>query len=125
MQEFIDQIKDLQHDLEDASYERDLIFQRALEQGTQMADVMARRKAKKKAAESMFSAKDDGKDTIGEVAKKLEPGLFSGITEAFAEYGRSILAPQPRKRGAEKSDYMKNLLEKVELEKMEKQKKGG
>lgn len=120
MQEFIDQIKTLQHDLEDASYERDLIFQRALEHGTQMADVLARRKAKKKASESLFSAKDDGKDTITEVAKKIEPGMFGGITEAFAEYSRSLLAPQGRKRGAEKSDYMKSLLDKVEIEKAEK-----
>ena len=54
------------------------------------------------------------------MAKKIEPGMFGGITEAFAEYSRSLLAPQGRKRGAEKSDYMKSLLDKVELEKAEK-----
>ena len=117
MQTFIDQIKELQENLEDASYERDLIFQRALEQGTQMADVLARRKAKKKAMESIFSAQDDGKDTIVEVGKKLEPSFFGGITEALVDYKRQLLAPQARKRGAEKSDYMKGLLDKIEVDK--------
>merc|ERR1711916_188879 len=117
MQEFIDKIASLQHELEEASYERDLIFKRALEQGTQMQDVLARRKAKKKAAESLFSAKDDGKDTIVEVAKKVDAGFLSGISSAMAEYKKGLLAPQSRRRGAEKSDYIKDLISKVEADK--------
>jgi hypothetical protein len=42
MSGFIDQIKTLQFDLEDANYERDLLFQKSLEQGLQMQDVIAR-----------------------------------------------------------------------------------
>ncbi len=120
MQEFIEKISSLQHELEDTSYERDLIFKRALEQGTQMADVLARRKAKKKATESLFSAKDDGKDSITEVAKKVDAGFLSGISSAMAEYKKSLLAPQSRRRGAEKSDYIKELIHKVEADKEKK-----
>ena len=108
---FIEQIKTLQFELEDTKYERDVIFQRALESGTAMADVLKRRKEKKKLMGQMFNAEEDQKDTIQEVSRKLKPSFWSGITQAVSEYKTSLLAPAQRKRGAAKSAYMKQLLD--------------
>jgi hypothetical protein len=108
---FIEQLKTLQYELEDTKYERDVVFQRALEQGTAMADILKRRKERKKQVGEMFNAEDNGKDTITEVSKKNKPSLWAGITATISEYRQSLLAPQPRKRNAQKSDYIKTLLE--------------
>ena len=108
---FIQQMKDLQFELEDTKYERDVIFQRALEQGTAMADVLKRRKERKKQFGQMFQAVDDNKDTIQEVSKRLQPSFWGGITQTISDYKTSLLAPQGRKRGDAKSNYIKTLLE--------------
>lgn len=118
MDGFLNQIKTLQFDLEDANYERDLMFQKSLEQGLQMQDVIARRnhKKKKKNNQDMFSAKDDGKDTINEVAKDIKPSFWGGVSSMLAEYRTAILAPAPRRRGAQRSDYIAKLLEETKEE---------
>jgi len=110
---FIEQLKVLQFELEDTKYERDVIFQRALEQGTAMGDVLKRRKEKKKQLGSIFNATDDQTDTIQEVSKRMQPSFWGGITAAMSEYKMSLLAPSNRKRGNQKSDYMKGLLEQA------------
>jgi hypothetical protein len=107
---FIGDMKALQEELEETKYERDIIFQRALEQGTQMSDILARRKAKKKNLNQLLQVEDDGKDSIIEVSKKVVPSWWNGITEAASEYKQSLLAPQGRKRGAAKSEYIAYLL---------------
>jgi hypothetical protein len=71
---------------------------------------------KKKNNQDMFSAKDDGKDTINEVAKEIKPSFWGGVTTMLAEYRTAMLAPAPRRRGAERSDYIAKLLEETKEE---------
>ena len=108
---FIEQIKEIQNELEATKYERDIIFQRALEQGTAMADVIKRRKDRKKQMGQLLNSESEEKDTIQEVSKANQASFFGGITAAIADYRQSLLTPAPRKRNAQKSEYMKTLLD--------------
>jgi len=110
---FVEQLKELQFELEDTKYERDVVFQRALEQGTAIGDLLKRRKEKKKLLGAMFSATDEQTDTIQEVSKRVQQSFWGGITAAMSEYKMSLLAPTSRKRGNQKSEYMKRLLEQA------------
>lgn len=104
--EHIEKIKTLQFDIEAIAYERDTIVQRALETGTNIGDILAKRKKKNP---NRFAKDADTTNVIAEVAKKTRPG-YKLFSSSFAEYRQNLLNPKPRARGQEKAAFISKLL---------------
>jgi len=106
-EEHVKKIEQLQLDVEAIAYERDSILQKALEQGTNLTEILAKRKKKKKAdADGNVEAM---KDSIQEVIAKTNKSIF----ESFKEYRLGLLTPNGRKRGGERSAFIANLIAEV------------
>lgn len=103
--EHVETIKKLQFDLEAIAYERDTIIERALKEGTNIGDIMAKRKKKA----NRFAQETNVVDVVAEVAKKTKPG-YKLFSTTFAEYRQNLLFPKPRQRGAQKAEFINKLL---------------
>ena len=109
--EHVEKIKQLQFDVEAIAYERDTIVARALEAGTPIGDILAKRKKKA----NRFQQEGEIRNVVDEVRKVTKPGyrLFSS---SFAEYRQSLLQPKPRVRGGEKAAFIGGLITSVQTD---------
>lgn len=118
-EELIKQVEKLQYDLESACYERDTVIFDALNGGGKLGEILAKRNAKKKATKSvnmLDSLQSQGDVVLQAQVKNAEPPGF--FTKLFygdkREYRGDMLNPDDRRRGAEKTEYIKSLIDDVE-----------
>jgi hypothetical protein len=121
-EELIKQVEKLQYDLEAACYERDTVIFDALNGGGKLGEILAKRNAKKKATKSvnvLDSLQSQGDVVLQAQVKNMEPpGFFSKLFYGDKrEYRGDMLNPDDRRRGADKTEYIKSLIDEVEKKK--------
>jgi hypothetical protein len=110
-EEAIKKIEELQFKLEEASFERDSILQDNLKNGNingAVANVLNKR-AKKTFDQDHSAAAQ--KNVIAEVQKANKPGPMAWLLGDKTDYKNMLLNPNPRARGAQRSEFMKKLID--------------
>ena len=118
--EYVKKIDQLQHELEEASFERDSIMQDAMKAGFMGPSVTSALDKKKRRKKKMDDVEASSTDVVGDAIKNNKPGPFDWLTGSMTEYRDKLLKPQERERGAAKSDYIGALLEDISKERAKK-----
>ena len=117
--EYVKKIDELQHELEEASFERDSIMQDAMKAGFMGPSVTNALNNKKKRAKKIDEIEASSTDVVGDAIKNNKPGSLDWLTGRMTEYRDKLLKPQ-RERGAARSEYIGKLLEDVTKERQKK-----
>eukprot|EP00605_Chrysophyceae_sp_TOSAG23-4_P000966 GSChrysophyteH1.ASY1.ANO1.1066.1 assembled CDS len=114
--EHIETIRNLQIKLEEASFERDSILADAMNagfMGGSVVQALKKKKTKKQLEQEALEA-EASLDVVAEVEKNIKPSMFSWLgMGSTTEYQSKILKPKERERGSQKSEYMAQLITKI------------
>jgi len=112
-EEALKKIEDLQYKLEEASFERDSILQDNLSSGNINGAVTSvlKKRAKKKAFGDQDHARAAQVDVVAEVQQANKPGPMAWLLGDKTDYKNMLLNPNPRQRGAQRSDFLKTLID--------------